>query len=447
MEPGGTETELPGMARNVFMASMAFFFPLRHLARPYRRLTRLRPDGYVDTPFAHNTAAVCSYWRLVGGTLSPSAGVRPFFFSSRSNGVDAVWRRVEAHPLLLRFVPAAGAAPLYVLVVLLPVDKVFPPGGATWGDDDFCTGFDLVCLRKAFLERGEPGLHEAPACQSDSHHKWLQALMGEVGGRRVPGVWPACSLADVSVQQLDLAPRGNRPDDVCTAFDAAYYREPASSADAFLAAPVPLPLHARRSVAPGAAPADGRSFVYGLLHADDNFLMLHADAVRAMAAAAYADNRAETYWAGAGAIVHVITHCPFFHPREHRRQELTAGLGRVDCVLEACLLIYVERELQRFRACHDDMTESQMARGQARLAELLHRPLFNMAALDRRMDHFKACFRLQEQLDDVLAAARPRGRSKELEHTRRAAAVAALLALLGIVATVAFGVIQAVAGP
>lgn len=435
------------MARNVFMASMAFFFPLRHLARPYRRLTRLRPDGFVDTPFACNAAATCSYWRLVGGTLSPSAGIRPFFFSSRSNGVDDVWRRVEAHPLLLRFVPAAGAAPLYVLVVLLPVDKVFPPGRTAWADDDFCTEFDLVCLRKAFLERGERGLHEAPDPHSDSHHRWLQALMGEVGGRRVPGVWPACSLADVSVQQLDLAPRGNHPAAVCTAFDAAYYREPASSADAFLAAPVPLPLHARRSAAPGAAPADGRSFVCGLLHADDNFLMLHADAVRAMAAAAYADNRAETYWAGAGAIVHVITHCPFFHPREHWRQELTPGLGRVACVIEACLLIYVERELQRFRADHDGMTDSQMAREQARLTELVHWPLFNMPALDRRMDHFKACFRLQEQLDDVLAAARPRGRSKELVNARRAAAVAALLALLGIVATVAFGIIQAVAGP
>lgn len=435
------------MTRNVFMASLAFFFPLRRLSRPYRQLTRRRPDGFVDTPFAHNTAAVCSYWRLVGGTLSPSAGVRPFFFSSRSNGVDAVWRRVEAHPLLLRFVPDAGAAPLYVLVVLLPVDKVFPPGGATWGDDDFCTGFDLVCLRKAFLERGEPGLHEAPARQSDSHHKWLQALLGEVGGRRVPGAWPACSLADVSVQQLPLAPGGNRPDDVCKAFDEAYYREPPLlSADAFLAAPVSLPLHARRSAAPGAAPADGHSFVCGLLHANDNFLMLHADAVRVMAAAAYADNSTEAYWAATGTIVHVITHCPFFHPREHWRQELTAGLGRVDCVLEACLLIYVERELQRFRACHDDMTESQMAREQARLAELVHRPLFNMPALDRRMDHFKACFRLQEQLDDVLAAARPRGRSKELVNARRAAAVAALLALLGVVATVAFGIIQAVAG-
>ena len=87
-----------------------------------------------------------------------------------------------------------------MLLLLASVNKVFPGAADPYRAEDFCTEFDLVSLKKAFLEKGKNGLHAGRGTQSPDFHEWLADLLHETAGKSYRYRRPVYSIADVRIE-------------------------------------------------------------------------------------------------------------------------------------------------------------------------------------------------------------------------------------------------------
>lgn len=420
--PGGT-TEIRRMARNVFIASFAFFIPLPRLRRRYRRQRGSRSE--VTPPFAHYPNANCSY-RLLSDVHSDSlTGEHTFFFRSCPNGTDEAWRQVGIKPFLAEF--RLRRQRLHVLVLLASLDKVFPDAAEPYSNADFCTESDLVSLKKAFLGKGENGLHAGRDAQSPDIHEWLTALLRETASKSYSNLPPVYSVADVRVQKLAVTRDNNDSSALSAAFQQAYHHASDTSVDDFLNRPVAMCGPTRHSVS-------GRDFIHGLLYANDNFMMLPETPAAASAGDGFTNNRTEKFWADGGSIVRLSVHAPFFRPRWEESQQLTGRLGEVQCLPEMCLLLYMKRRLAELKTEHRNLKATDIERRRGELAACLHEPLFNLTETDRLMDYFKEQFGLDRSFEDTLAVALPRKNVLETIFNHTTGIIALVIATLTLLA-------------
>lgn len=421
------------MAQSVYMASLGFFIPLKRIRRKYRKLCASKIC--IETPFAHFQNAQCYYKALDNTKQSSVVCPHAFYYKSRYNSKDVVWRQVMVKPFLLEFRLGKGDL-LRAVALLISVDKVFDKEKQIFNGGDFCTEFDLVNLKKAFFETFPECLLSSKDVNAKSHHDWIKDLLHEIEGIRRSQIAIPFSIIDVNVQRIELKDGSIDSDNLEELFKQGYYNNlPGTSIDNFLSTPIKMQGFAMQPTTPDGTIVDERCFVYGLLYANDNFMMLHKSAMEAVINNFYTNNQAEKFWADDGNIVHVITHAPFFLPSSKREKSLKGDLSDVSCLLEMSMLIYLRYKLTQLKVKYHRMPSKKIDLSMEEIISCLHDRLFNQTDYDKRMTYYKKMFRLFETLEMVRGITMPRKNILNMIFSKRNALIASITAVLTLITT------------
>lgn len=420
--------------QNVFMASMAFFVSLKKVRARYLKL-RERACPF-SVPFIYYPNAKCRYWGLGGIHDAAFSASNVFFFKSRHNGKDSVWRKIEINPFLVELDWGNRKNRIYFLVLLVAIDKVFDNDvQICYSREDFCTEFDLVNLKKAFFERGNGGLNTSKNGKGMNFYCWLQLLLWDLEGKRRKNVRLSFSIIDVCVQRLDIADRQNTLKSVSEAFQKAYYEN---------SAPHPINDYLRQPIISLAGNGISTEstvlaahFVYGLLYANDNFMMVDTAMVNNVVDNFYTNNKVERFWADDESIVHVKTNAPYYNERNQQELVLSGNLQKeLQGLLEMCLLVSIKQELQGFKMGYKGLSVIEIENKYGMLARLLYNKLFNQTEMDKRMDYFIKQFRLQEKFEEIKSIVTPRKSSLEIAFVRYTNIWIIIISVLTLLATV-----------
>lgn len=390
----------------------------------------------METPFAHFPNAQC-YYRALGNTKQSSV-VCPhtFYYKSRYNSRDFVWRKVMVKPFLLEFRLGKGGL-LRTLALLISIDKVFGKEKQIFNGEDFCTEFDLVNLKKAFFETFPHGLLSSTKEKgAKSHLDWIKDLLQEIEGIKRSHIAIPFSIVDVNVQRIELKMGSIDSNNLNVQFWQGYYSNISySSIDNFLSAPIKLQGFAMQPTNPDGKAVDERYFVYGLLYANDNFMMLHKTTMEEMVNNFYTNNQAEKFWADDGNIVHIITHTPFFMPSSKKEENLTGNLGEVSCLFEMNMLMYLKCKLMKLEVMYNMMPSKEIELSLEEVVGYMHNRLFNQTDYDKRMNYNKNMFHLFETLEMVRGITIPRKNVLSMIFTRKNALIASVIAILTLIVT------------
>lgn len=421
------------MVQNVYMASLAFFIPLKGIKRKYQNLCASKIC--IKTPFAHFPNAKCYYKTFENAKQSPVVCDHVFYYKSRYNSKDIIWRQITVKPFLLEFRLGKGAL-LRTLALLISVDKVFDKEKQMFNGEDFCTEFDLVNLKKAFLETFPNGLLSSKEANAKSHHVWIQDLLHEIEGIKRSQIIIPYSIIDVNVQRIELKDNSIDLKNLTELFKQGYYSDSSNtSIDDFLSKPIEVQGLTKQSTTPDGITIDERCFAYGLLYANDNFMMLHKGAMETVINNFYTNNQAEKFWADDGNIVHIITHTPFFQSSSQRTKTLMGDLGEVSCLLEMCMLIYLKCKLTQLKNKYNTISSEEIELSLEEIVDGVYGRLFNQTDYDKRMNYYKRMFCLFETLEMVRGITKPRKNILSMVFNRRNAFIASIIAVLTLIVT------------
>lgn len=389
----------------------------------------------IETPFAHFPNAKCCYKSFENTKQSSVVYDHVFYYKSRYNSKDIVWRQVTVKPFLLEFILGKGAL-LRTLALLISVDKVFGKEKQMLNSEDFCTEFDLVNLKKAFLETFPNGLLPSKDVNAESHYDWIKDLLHEIEGIKRAQIIIPYSIIDVNVQRIELKNDSIDLKNLSEQFKQGYYcKSPNTSIDDLLSKPIEVQGFAKQSTTPDGKTVDERCFAYGLLYANDNFMMLHKEAMETVINNFYTNNLVEKFWADDGNIVHIITHTPFFQSSFQRTKSLMGDLGEVSCLLEMCMLIYLKCKLTQLKIRYNTISSKEIELSLEEIVDGVYGRLFNQTDYDKRMTYYKRMFRLFETLEMVRGITIPRKNILSIVFNRRNALIASIIAILTLITT------------
>lgn len=422
------------MAQSVYMASLAFFIPLKRIRRKYKKLYASKMC--IETPFAHFPNAQCYYKALENTKQSSVVCTHTFYYKSRYNSKDVVWRQVMVKPFLLEFKLGKGGQ-LRALALLISVDKVFGNEKQTnIYDEDFCTEFDLVNLKKAFFETFPNGLLSSKEVNAKSHYDWIKDLLYEIEGIKRIQITIPFSIIDVNAQSIELKDASIDSYNLRKLFTQGYYSSlPNTSIDDFLSTPIKMQGLAMQPTSPDGIIVDKRCFIYGLLYANDNFMMSHKGSVETVINNFYTNNQAEKYWADDGNIVHVNTHTPFFFPDTKKEKNLDGDLSDVSCLLEMSMLMYLKCKLTQLNVKYLRMSSKKIELSWEEINSCMYDKLFNQTDYDKRMAYYKKMFRLSKTLEMARETIMPRKNILNMTFNERNFLIASIIAVLSLIAT------------
>lgn len=429
--PDGTKYFMV-MAQNVYMASLAFLVPLPRVKMQYKKS---RPNLQIlDTLFALYPNAKCKCWDLGFWFCANPASSKVFYFKSRYNGIDYVWREVKVKPMLMELYLESKHKRHYFLVLTVSIDKVFGNKNL-YSSHDFCTEFDIVNLKKAFFEHGQLGLFENRGGNGLSFHIWLQEILYELYGKNCQYAKLSYSIIDISTQVLNITAINNTIMTVNQNFTSMYYQGGAyGEIEDFLTQNITL-LQSNGLTTVSAVPE--KNFVYGLLYANDNFMMAHKDTADKTINSCYSNNKVEKYWADDECIVHVKIRSPFHNSMIQNNQQLTGDLKKeLPTLLDMGMLIHLKRSMQQLLSKQKDLSPQKIEDECGKLSKLFYDKLFNQTEMDKRMDYFIRNFHLREMLDEVRHIVASTGNSKKLFSMKIINFWTLLIALLTLAATI-----------
>lgn len=358
-----------------------------------------------------------------------------FFITNHATTVKILWRQITVKPFLLEFRLGKGAL-LRTLALLISVDKVFDKEKQMFNGEDFCTEFDLVNLKKAFLETFPNGLLSSKEANAKSHHVWIKDLLHEIEGIKRSQIIIPYSIIDVNVQRIELKDNSIDLKNLTELFKQGYYSDSSNtSIDDFLSKPIEVQGLTKQSTTPDGITVDERCFAYGLLYANDNFMMLHKGAMETVINNFYTNNQAEKFWADDGNIVHIITHTPFFQSSSQRTKTLMGDLGEVSCLLEMCMLIYLKCKLTQLKNKYNTISSEEIELSLEEIVDGVYGRLFNQTDYDKRMNYYKRMFCLFETLEMVRGITKPRKNILSMVFNRRNAFIASIIAVLTLIVT------------
>ena len=431
------------MAQNVYMVSMAFLVPLRKVKAKYvwQRLkhnNKEQDDEKVttlETPFALYPNASCRYWVVEGCADIYPVTSNVFYFHFCYNGVDTIVREITVTPLLMELNLGKKHSRQYFLVLKVSVDKVFGKKKTQYSSSDFCTEFDIVNLKKAFFDRGRNGLCMNEYGFGTYLYDWLRIILLEIEGQRRRDVQLSYTVIDVSTQKINVTATQNTIAAVNEDFMAAYYRNYAQSPiNDYLQQHIYL-LQRNGVVQESSVPET--HFVYGMLYANDNFMMADRNAVERIVNMVYSNNKVEKYWADDETIVHVKVGSPYYCSLEHHKQELIGNLKKeLPTLLDMGMLIVVKLRLQRFNLGHRYLSAQEIEDSLGVVADFLYGKLFNLTELDERMDYFVEQFHLHRMFNELQGVVVPRKNSMEIGFLHNMNIWVLLVGLFTLLATV-----------
>ena len=385
------------MAQNVYMLSMAFLVPLRRLKAKYvcPQIKEDKNDDKVtalDTPFVLYPNASCRCWVIEGSADIHPVTSNVFFFRSCYNGVDTVVREITVTPV--------------------SVDKVF--GKQTqYSSLDFCTEFDIVNLKKAFFERGRNELCMNEYGFGTHLYDWLRIILLELEGQKRRTIQLSYTVIDVSTQKINVTATQNSLAAINGEFMTQYYQNHNQSPiDDYLRQNIGL-LQRNGLVQESSVP--NTHFVYGMLYANDNFMMADRNAVERIVNMAYTNNKVEKYLADDETIVHIKMGSPYYCSLEHHKRVLTGNLKReLPTLLDIGMLIVIKLRLQRFKLRHRHLSAQEIENSFGEISDFLYGKLFNLTEMDMRMDYFVEQFRLHRMFNEIREVVIPRKNSMEI---------------------------------
>ena len=178
-------------------------------------------------------------------------------------------------------------------------------------------------------------------------------------------------------------------------------------------------------------------FVYGMLYANDNFMMADRNAVERIVNMVYSNNKVEKYWADDETIVHVKVGSPYYCSLEHHKQELIGNLKKeLPTLLDMGMLIVVKLRLQRFNLGHRYLSAQEIEDSLGVVADFLYGKLFNLTELDERMDYFVEQFHLHRMFNELQGVVVPRKNSMEIGFLHNMNIWVLLVGLFTLLATV-----------
>lgn len=409
------------MVQNVYMVSMAFLVPLRKLKAKYvwqqlKHDNNDQDNNYVttlDTPFVLYPNASCRCWRTEGSADIYSVTPNVFYFRSCYNGIDTIVREITVTPLLMELNLGKKGCHQYFLVLKVSVDKVFGKKKSQYSSLDFCTEFDIVNLKKAFFDRDRNGLSMNEYGFGTYLYDWLRIILLKLEGQKRRDIQLSYTVIDVSTQKVNVTATQNTIAAINEEFMTAYYRNYRQSPiDDYLRQNIVL--LQRNSVVRETSVPEAH-FVYGMLYANDNFMMADRNAVGRIVNMAYSNNKVEKYWADDETIVHVKTGSPYYCTLEHHKQTLSGDLKReLPLLLDISVLIVIKLRLQRFNLRHRRLSAQDIEDSFGVIADFLYGKLFNLIELDQRMDYFVEQFHLHRMFNEIQRVVIPRKNSMEI---------------------------------
>lgn len=431
------------MAQNVYMVSMAFLVPLRKVKAKYiwQRLkhnNKEQDDEKVttlETPFALYPNASCRYWVVEGCADIYPVTPNVFYFRSCYNGIDTIVREITVTPLLMELNLGKKGCHQYFLVLKVSVDKVFGKKKSQYSSLDFCTEFDIVNLKKAFFDRDRNGLSMNEYGFGTYLYDWLRIILLELEGQKRRDIQLSYTVIDVSTQKVNVTATQNTIAAINEEFMTAYYRNYRQSPiDDYLRQNIVL--LQRNSVVRETSVPEAH-FVYGMLYANDNFMMADRNAVGRIVNMVYSNNKVEKYWADDETIVHVKVGSPYYCSLEHHKQELIGNLKKeLPTLLDMGMLIVVKLRLQRFKLGHRYLSAQEIEDSLGVVADFLYGKLFNLTELDERMDYFVEQFHLHRMFNELQRVVVPRKNSKEIGFLHNMNIWVLLVGLFTLLATV-----------
>ena len=409
------------MIQNVYMVSMAFLVPLRKLKAKYvwqqlKHDNNDQDNNYVttlDTPFVLYPNASCRCWRTEGSADIYPVTPNVFYFRSCYNGIDTIVREITVTPLLMELNLGKKGCHQYFLVLKVSVDKVFGKKKSQYSSLDFCTEFDIVNLKKAFFDRDRNGLSMNEYGFGTYLYDWLRIILLELEGQKRKDIQLSYTVIDVSTQKVNVTATQNTIAAINEEFMTAYYRNYRQSPiDDYLRQNIVL--LQRNSVVRETSVPEAH-FVYGMLYANDNFMMADRNAVGRIVNMAYSNNKVEKYWADDETIVHVKTGSPYYCSLEHHKQILTGNLKReLPTLLDIGMLIVIKLRLQHFNLRHRHLSAQEIEGSFGMIADFLYGKLFNQTEMDMRMDYFVEQFRLHRMFNEIQRVVIPKKNSMEI---------------------------------
>ena len=406
------------MAQNVYMLSMAFLVPLRKLKAKYVCLQTKKDKNddrvtALDTPFVLYPNASCRCWIIEGSADRYPVTSNVFFFRSCYNGIDTIVREITVTPLLMELNLGKKGCHQYFLVLKVSVDKVFGKKKSQYSSLDFCTEFDIVNLKKAFFDRDRNGLSMNEYGFGTYLYDWLRIILLELEGQKRKDIQLSYTVIDVSTQKVNVTATQNTIAAINEEFMTAYYRNYRQSPiDDYLRQNIVL--LQRNSVVRETSVPEAH-FVYGMLYANDNFMMADRNAVGRIVNMAYSNNKVEKYWADDETIVHVKTGSPYYCSLEHHKQILTGNLKReLPTLLDIGMLIVIKLRLQHFNLRHRHLSAQEIEGSFGMIADFLYGKLFNQTEMDMRMDYFVEQFRLHRMFNEIQRVVIPKKNSMEI---------------------------------
>lgn len=367
------------MAQNVYMVSMAFLVPLNKVKAKYV-CPQQKPENKsqnnnnvttLDTPFVLYPNALCRCWGIKGCADLYPVTPHVFYFRSSYNGIETVVREITVTPLLMELKLGKKYSRQYFLVLKVSVDKVFGKKKSQYSNIDFCTEFDIVNMKKAFFEKGRDGLCMNEYGFGTYFYDWLRIILLELEGQKRRDVRLSYNVIDMSTQKLNVTATQNTIATINEEFIAAHYQNYAQSPiKDYLQQNIGL-LQRNSVVRESSVPKT--HFVYGVLYANDNFMMADRNAVERIVNMAYYNNKVEKYWADDETIVHIKTNFPYYCSLAHHEQTLTGDLKReLPLLLDISVLIVIKLRLQRFNLRYRRLSAQEIEDSFGMIADFLY---------------------------------------------------------------------------
>lgn len=403
------------MVHNVYMASLAFLIHLKKIKMRYRKLQTSKQN--LNTDFILYPNAVCRYWELEYWQFPHPVSKRTFYFKSKFNGTDSVIREIEVRPVLIELNLRKKQNIQYYIVFTISIDKVFGKKDE-YDINDFCTEFDIVNLKKAIFENEDNGPFEDERLKGMRLSDWTTLIVNEIEGGKRHKIQLTNSIVDICTQQIDVTTKGNNINKVNEDFTKKYYNASNnSSIDDYFRQNIILQ---SKSGTSANTIVPERNFIYGLLYANDNFMMVNTATVDKTLGVYYSNNKVEKFWADDECIVHIKNNSPFYYSEKQDTQKLTGKLDEeLPVLLDMCMLVYIKRRMQMFLSEHSNMSLQKVEYERGALTSLFCRKLFNQTEMDNRMDYFIKGFRLQRMFEETQRITNSTGNSKRLFSLRR----------------------------
>lgn len=423
------------MAQNVYMASVAFFVPVRKVMAK-SELTLASPETIDFASFVLYPNASCKAFRLRKKKEENTSTLsKTLQYQSRFDGKQKIMRKVNVVPYIIKFSLGKNECPMTLLTLMFSLDKTCDNAEISDSPQFYYTELDIIYLKKAVFENSL-----ISDCPKECFNDWVRELLRKLECRKRTTVKIEYSVTDICVWDRscnnECAP-GKMYDTyekATVAFMQNYYAHHLAGIDDFLESRIATLNKTYHQI-----DVPEKNFVYGLLFANDNFMMAHHNAVEEVVGYSYTNNEVEKYWAGGNSILHIKTHSPYYLVDTQKEQRLHADIRGVDGTVEMCMLLFLKRKLKLFEAKYQHMRSEEMSKAQSEIAKCFYTKVFNQEDLDKKLNYFINQFRLKETFDSILSVTLPMSRGREIIKTYKISIVAILIAVLSVIATIIVG--------